>query len=386
MSEPPAVTSVPKLVGAIPGNAFDRLTWSGSSHHLFSALSATGALVGTVDTSPPRPLDFLAKVLSFSKDRQVWRQRYMLSQTRRLGMSLTGAGRAARLNRSPDALLQVGAWYRFGRHPRLRPGLRCSYHDGNLAVHLRRSDLVLDKEAAYLRRALSFEQRVYDEMDLILPMSEWLRESFIEDFHQDPAKVVAVGAGANLHRVPDSPPKRDFGKVRLLFVGREFVRKGGPSVLEAFGRLRSRFPDAELWIVGPEPDSRVQPGVRWLGRILKNTREGDAEIDRLYREATAFVMPSLYEPFGVAFLEAMSYALPCVGADCCAMPEIIQDEVTGYVTPPGDVAALGERLIGLASDPDKARRMGEAGRARFVEHYTWNGVAAKIISAIEARL
>ena len=371
----------PRLVGVIPGNPFDRLTWSGLSHHFFSALASTGALVGAVDSRGLPLLDYAARGMSFSRDRSLWRQRYMLSPLRRAAMSWTGGRRVRRLDRSPDGLVQVGAWYRFDRMPGLRPRLRCSFHDGNLAVHLRRPDARLDPGSLTVRRALDSEKRLYDRLDLIFPMSEWLRRSFIEDFEQDPAKVIAVGAGANIHNVP-TEPKRRFDPPRLMFVGRDFERKGGLTLLRAFRKVHAQWPEAELWIVGPERLPETVPGVRAFGRIMRNTQAGEEAIDRLYRRATTYVMPSVYEPFGVAFLEAMAYRLPCVGANCCAMPEIIDEGSTGYLIPPSDSDALADCLLRVIEDPARAQAMGEAGYRRFSERYTWVGVAGRIVALV----
>jgi glycosyltransferase involved in cell wall biosynthesis len=96
-------------------------------------------------------------------------------------------------------------------------------------------------------------------------------------------------------------------------------------------------------------------------------------------------MPSVYEPFGVVFLEAMAYRLPCIGSDRCAMPEIIDDGVTGHVVGAFDTEGLARRLLEL-SEPDRARSFGQAGHGRFLERYTWDGVAVRMLDAIAERL
>jgi glycosyltransferase involved in cell wall biosynthesis len=209
------------------------------------------------------------------------------------------------------------------------------------------------------------EQRVFDRMDLIMTMTDWLRQSFIEDFAQDPAKVVTVGVGVNIEHTP-ALPKRDWQRPRLLFIGLDWERKGGPYLLEAFARVYAERPDSELWIVGHEaPAGAAQPGVRWFGRINRTTAQGDAEIARLNSEATAFVMPSIFEPTGNVFLEAMVYGLPCVGTRCCAMAEIIEDDVTGLLAAPRDSESLAQALLELISDPQRSRVMGR-GRSRAI--------------------
>src|SRR4029078_6618516 len=106
-------------------------------------------------------------------------------------------------------------------------------------------------------------------MDLVMTMSEWARRSFVEDFGLPPEKVLSVGAGANLDSMPD-PVVREPSAPRVLCVGLKSDRKGGPDLLEAFGRLRGDHPDAELWIVGPPPGPSA-PGVRWLGPVYRRT-------------------------------------------------------------------------------------------------------------------
>ena len=214
-------------------------------------------------------------------------------------------------------------------------------------------------------------------------MSEWLRESFIDDFGLDPGRVVAVGAGANIP-LPAAAPERDFSRPRVLFPGKQFERKGGREVLRAFAALRSRRPDAELWIVGPQHLRVDEPGVRVLGRVRRADAPGG--MPDLYRRATLLAMPSFYDPFPTVFREAMAYRLPCIGSTSCSIPEMVLDGVTGYVVPAGDHAALAERMIELADDPDKAQRFGEAGFKRYCERYTWSGTAERIVRAVVERL
>ncbi|MFN8174374.1 MAG: glycosyltransferase family 4 protein [Solirubrobacteraceae bacterium] len=381
----------PRILGVIDGAPLDPATWSGSSRGLFRSLERRGALAGAVDAHVAL-LDTAARVASIAPGRRRWWQRYTggaYALAGPLAAARTGLARRRAEHAGPavDAVLQVGAWYDLTglRGPRLR----ASYHDGNLATFLRRPDVALDSRSRSVRRALERERRLYERMDLILPMSEWLARAFVEDFGQDPAKVVAVGAGANIDELP-AAPVRDAGSQespRVLFVGKgEFARKGGPQLRDAFAELRRSHPAAELWLAGPAPAPDPRPGERWLGRIDRRTTAGERELRRLYTAATAFALPSLYEPFGIAFLEAMAYALPCLGANGCAMPEIVADGESGLLSEPGDVAALAANLGALADDPARAVAMGRAGRRRLEERYTWDAVGGRITAEIGARL
>lgn len=377
----------PRILTIGAGSPFQRATWSGSSYWLLSALKEQGVLEASVDARPPG-VDIVERLGSWNLDRERWRQRYWaqaspLSGAIRAVMGITGTRRARRMNPSPDVVLQLGAW--FDARPGLRPRLRCSYSDMHLALFLTRPDNLLGTSTHLVCKALDRERRTFDSLDVIFTMSDWLRESIITDAVQDPGKVVTVGTGANIN-IPASPPQRKLSPPRFLFVGMRFERKGGSYLLEAFDLVRKERPDAELWIVGPEEPLGNQEGVRWFGRIDRSRPAGEAEIRRLYTEATAFVMPSVFEPAGIVFLEAMAYALPCVGSNCCAMPEFIAHAESGLLARRADSEDLAAQLLALASAPERAQEMGLEGYRRLTGRFTWEHVARRMVTEMEARL
>jgi glycosyltransferase involved in cell wall biosynthesis len=370
-----------------PGHPFHLRTWSGISYWLLNALKEQGVLEGSVDARPPG-VDVLERIGSWNIHRERWRQRYWahaspLSGAVRALLGVTAARRARTMNSSPDVVLQLGAG--FDARSGLRPRLRCSYSDMHLALFLTRPDNLLDTSTPLVRKALDRERRTFDSLDVIFTMSDWLRDSIITDAGQDPGKVVTIGTGANIN-IPPSPPKRNLAPPRFLFVGMRFERKGGRYLLDAFDLVRSERPDAELWIVGPEKSLGQREGVRWFGRIDRSSPAGEAEIRRLYTEATAFVMPSVFEPAGMVFLEAMAYALPCVGSNCCAMPEFIAHGETGLLARRADSEDLAAQLLALASAPERAQEMGWEGYRRLTGRFTWEHVARRMVTEMEGRL
>jgi glycosyltransferase involved in cell wall biosynthesis len=374
----------PQIGGAVHGDPFDRATWSGISYHLFTALDDAGVLAGAVSAVPPRAFDLAARAAAFHPRRRRWVERYEVSPLQRRFAGATARRRVQALGVKPDATLQVGAWYDLGASATDAP-LRASYHDSNLALYLREHDWFEDPEARHVRATMRAEQRVYDGLDVILTVSEWLRDSFVADFGQPDEKVVTVGLGANVPALP-SEPARDWDVPRLLFVGFDWLRKGGEDVLAAFARLRDHHPGAELWVVGPDPRPPV-PGVTWHGRIDRRTASGDERMAELHRRATMFVMPSHYDPMPNVFLEAMAYRLPCVGADAGGgTREMIDDGRTGLLVPRRDPGRLAEALLALAADPARARAFGRAGYDRLVGRFTWDLVAGRMIDAIGDRV
>jgi glycosyltransferase involved in cell wall biosynthesis len=213
------------------------------------------------------------------------------------------------------------------------------------------------------------EGAVYRGAAAVATFSENTARSVVSDYGADPRRVRVVGAGANVF--PETAPRRDDGYT-VAFVGFDFARKGGLVLLEALGLLRRRVPRARLVVAGAPAPPRVPPGATFLGPV------GFAELPALFSQATVFALPTLLEPFGLAFLDAMACGLPCVGTHVEAVPEIVRDGETGVLVPPGDPVALAGALERVLSDPARARAMGARGRARVFASALWCHVAARL--------
>ena len=370
-----------KLVGVMDEDPFDPATWSGLSRYFFGALQARGVLRSALAASTSPVVRRIYQALSVQADRRRWLFRFHLN-TSHYGAMTRAAGRRLRaLDASGyDVVLQVGAWYDV---PRLTSKPVVSYHDGSLATKLKSPYGHPSIAARHVQSALAHERDLYRRLALIFPMSRWLADSFITDYGVDHRKVIPIGAGINLPRVRPVPDK-NYEIPRILFVGKDFERKGGRDLLAAFSLVRREVKAAELILIGPTLEG-LPDGVRCLGPLSK--RDGD--IDRLldeYARASLFVMPSLYEPFGVVFGEAMAHRCPCIGTNICAMPEIIAHGETGFVTPPGDPHSLARHMIAILKNPAMAKSFGDRGFERYQAHLTWDTVATKMCSAITTEL
>jgi glycosyltransferase involved in cell wall biosynthesis len=231
--------------------------------------------------------------------------------------------------------------------------------------------------ASKINEWLKLERKLYKNAKMIFTTNDNARKSLIDDYGQQPNKIIKVGYGLNLNKFPEFSKTYD-GKT-ILFIGMDFERKGGYVLLNAFKKVREIIPDARLIIAGPNKDIyRInEPGVRTLGYIKDKQR-----IVGLYKQASIFVMPSLCEPFGLVFLEAMAYKLPCIGTTIDAMPEIIEDGKTGYLVPANDIDSLTEKIITLLGNPAKLKTMGIEAYNGAKENFSWNMVGEKIDSGL----
>lgn len=225
------------------------------------------------------------------------------------------------------------------------------------------------------------ENLAYHHAAHILVRSGLARRSLTSDYGIEVKKITRVGAGVNLSPLPELPERSaDKAKeVTILFIGRDFSRKGGDLLLEAFARVRERARKAKLVMVtsGPVPSGLPRAGVEILPPIWDRSK-----IDALYRQADIFVLPSRQDPWGDVLLEAMAYGLPCIGVRGGAMEEIIEDSTTGRVVPSGSVIGLTESLVEMIRYPEMRLEYGKAGRARVEENFTWEAVVERIAQVL----
>jgi glycosyltransferase involved in cell wall biosynthesis len=193
----------------------------------------------------------------------------------------------------------------------------------------------------------------------------------VEDFGVPESNVSVVGMGHRPRVVP--PDTRRFETPRFLFVGVDWRRKNGAAVLKAFSQVRLSFPDATLDIVGEHPQLS-QPGVTGHGFLPRENATAQQLLDRLFANATAFVLPSLFDPSPIAYLEAASAGLPVIVTTCGGAGELLRDAAVAVNPYDGD--ALVAAMLHVA-EPDVAQRMGTQALARSKEA-TWRAVSGRI--------
>jgi glycosyltransferase involved in cell wall biosynthesis len=228
------------------------------------------------------------------------------------------------------------------------------------------------------------ERAVYHRAAHLFTFSEPTKRSLIDDYGVSEAQITVTNAGLNLFELPDLPvgPAQPTAAPTILFIGNDFLRKGGPELIDAFKIVRLSRPDARLQLVGTNPPGVVSgDGVEVLGRIHDRGR-----IEQLYRDASVFVMPSHFDPFGLVLLEAMAFSLPTIASQSCGIPEIVQDKVTGALLTRVDGDTIAAAILDSINDPAEARRRGLAGRARVEAQFTWQAIVQRMAPAIDAAL
>ena len=192
-------------------------------------------------------------------------------------------------------------------------------------------------------------------------------------------EVKVVPYGVDIKRFEPTPRVIRDGPSVIGTVARLSREKGVKYLIRAFDSLNPGH-DAILRIAGDGPERRkLEAEIRRRGLEDRVELRGWVEYEDLpafLQSLDIFALPSLYEGFGVAAVEAAAMALPVVASDVHGIPDVVVDGVTGFLRPPGDAAALAAAFETLIEAPDSRRRLGEAGRAFVAEHYDWQENAA----------
>ena len=226
------------------------------------------------------------------------------------------------------------------------------------------------------RKAKAF----YEQCAGVFTMSEWLQKDLVERTGLPADKVHHVGGGSNIDVSRIDCSKKEGNK--FLFVGKVWDLKNGELVVDAFKALSAAYPDRkiQLYVAGPETEPASIGGcenIIYLGRLTYD------QLIAYYNLCDYFVMPSRHDAYGLVFVEALCFGLPCIGKNICAMPEFIQHGKNGYLLEhddPQELRLLMEKL--LLDGPSMAASV-QADREYYLETYSWDTVADRIIQVMK---
>lgn len=218
-------------------------------------------------------------------------------------------------------------------------------------------------------------RRVYAGAAALLPWSEPVRRSLTEQYGVPRERMQILPPGIDLHRwIPSARDRSPADPVRILFVGRQFRRKGGDLLLGLAGR--EGFAGCEFHLVSAE-----SPACDMRQVVLhRDLSPNDARLVALYSSCDIFVLPTRadFAPTNVV-LEAMASGLPVVTTAVGGLETVVENGVSGYVVPPGDAEALEGRLQELVRDPVRRARFGAHGRRIAEERFDLRRTTEEIL-------
>lgn len=217
-----------------------------------------------------------------------------------------------------------------------------------------------------------WNQNTFHSATRLVTFCQWAKDSLVADYSVPAEKVTVIPPGVDMEewhfgRSKAAHPNTTSSKLRLLFVGGDFERKGGRTLVEAF--RSGLHHTCTLDIV--TKDTSVQHELAGMDgvQVHYNLTANSTPLKELFAKADIFVFPTQADCLPHVVLEAMAAGLPIIATDVGALREAVEDGVNGLIVPPSDVGAVIAAVMALSGDETKRRRMAAASRRLAEEHF-----------------
>jgi glycosyltransferase involved in cell wall biosynthesis len=205
---------------------------------------------------------------------------------------------------------------------------------------------------------LKVNRRALSSASSIVTWSKWAAASVVEDYGIPTERVHVIHPGVQLGRYAPRADPRQPGPIRVLFVGGDYVRKGGPELVQAVASMQG---EVELDVVTSSSGVEVPRGAPI--RVHNDVSPNSDRLQELLTRADVFALPTWGDCLGMAIAEAMACGLPIVATKVGGVPELVREGETGLFVSIGSPRDIGQALGRLASDSSLRESMGRAGRA-----------------------
>jgi len=232
---------------------------------------------------------------------------------------------------------------------------------------------------AISRQVHASESWLVRESDSLITCSASMSDEITELFGPGLTEITVIRNGIDAARWQYAARRPRTGPAELLFVGRLEYEKGVHDLIAALPKIRRTHPGTTLtiagegtqqdWLVEQARKYKVLKAIRFIGHL-----HHDELLAALHR-ADAAVLPSHYEPFGLAALEAAAAGTPLVTSNSGGLGEAVINGHTGLSCPPRDIAGIATAVRTVLDDPDAAQRRARAARERLTSDFDWQTVA-----------
>ncbi len=231
-------------------------------------------------------------------------------------------------------------------------------------------------------RKYQWNQRTFQAATALTTWCQWAKDSLVQDYGIPEGKVTVIPPGVDMERWSfgkertGQPARQHAEKFRLLFVGGDFPRKGGPYLVEAFTKHLATSCTLDI-VTKDKQAAESLRGVEGITVHMGLTANSPALVG-LYANADLFVFPTLADCLPIAVMEAMAAGLPVVSTDVGALREEVDANVNGLMVPPRDPGAVASAVQALIADPVRLSSMGQTSRVlaeqRFDARRNYNAI------------
>jgi len=235
-----------------------------------------------------------------------------------------------------------------------------------------------------LRRIAEKERSFLEKAHSVFFTTQWALEETKRLYQLHGDNFMRVGQGPSTHTEPNQQ-LMDVVRNQFLFIGTDFLGKGGAAVCNSFQKLIKDYPDYELVIVGQTPPDAYLQGknIRFLGFINKSTPEGLKQLEQLYKESKALVMQTKKDIAPLVVIEAGLQGCITIANKVTALGEMIIDQKTGYLIESDEDQLLDAMKKVASLSADELKDMRTAARTHLIQEFTWQPIMEKMIASIQ---
>lgn len=241
--------------------------------------------------------------------------------------------------------------------------------------------------AAATRRGIWQEERALQRCTFGAYASSWAAD--VARKYTQPEKIRVVCFGANMPVEHSAADVKRWIEVRLtrlshechlLFVGVDWVRKGGRIAVEAAGLLNKMGINTRLTVVGCQPSETLPPYVNVLGFLNKQSSEGQTRLRELFRDATFFILPTQAEAAGIVFCEASAFGLPSIAFATGGVEDYVHEGINGVCLPlESTPQTFAKSIFEIVRDKERYTALSLGAFDEYQTRLNWNHAASLLM-------
>ena len=223
----------------------------------------------------------------------------------------------------------------------------------------------------------SLEKQSIAKASLCVYPSHWAADSAINDYRADKRKVKTIQFGANLDLTPERElvtNKRIENKIKMLFLAKEWGRKGGQTAFETLLALENMGIEAELTILGvTPPDDIKHKNLKVIPYLNKNIQNERDIFNEILLNSHLLILPTKAECFGLVFCEANAYGMPIFTRDVGGIPSIVKNGFNGFLLKKDDNGTeFAKSILNATNNKRFYSDLNRNSRKRFEERLNWD--------------
>ena len=226
-----------------------------------------------------------------------------------------------------------------------------------------------------------------DKYTTIIYSSEWAKRNTVEYYGVNPEKIHVVEFGANIPHPTDYPKEIAMDVCNLVFIGRNWKKKGGDKVLGAYKKLKSEgFPCTCTFIGSVPPDfsDNEDPNLTLIPFLDKSKPEDMERLCNILKTAHFLVLPTEFDAFGIVFCEASAYGVPSIAANVGGVSQPVRESKNGFLLPPDATADdYAEKIKTVFADKENYLKLRQSSRHEYETRLNWDVWGEKVNQIFE---